>query len=537
LYAQESPIIQVISLIFLFLYGRHLYLDMEKYDLAVIGGGPAGYAAAMRAIDFGKRVILIEKKRVGGAGIYNGALSSKSLWEISEKIYNVNETITGSGRESFDLTWTEVIKIKNEALFDRKMQYSNHLTLLQNEAHSKVFTYARGHGEMLNAHEVKIVKRGDQKLADGTYAVTNQHRVIWAENIILATGSRPRPLPSIEVDEEVILTSDGIHHISDYPKSLVIVGAGVIGCEYATIFSNFGHTKVYMIDRGNRILPFEDEDISDTITMFMEKKGVIVHAEARLERMERIGDEVEYEVSYTDGRREVFRVEKALLAVGRVPNIENIGMEAVGLKMGERGRHIGDDDTQTNVPNIYAVGDVSGRIALVNMGELEARHAVERMFTEGPIERLSYDNVSTIMFLHPEVAAVGMNEMTVRNENIPVKIVKIDYSCIARAIAMRSTDGFFKIIVTDDVEMKILGMRAVGSHASSAIQAVALLIKMDKGIEELAELIHPHPAIIEGIQECVRMLLNKSVFKSSVFKDRMKCYRLVDGVETPLQRL
>jgi len=173
---------------------------------------------------------------------------------------------------------------------------------------------------------------------------------------------------------------------------------------------------------------------------------------------------------------------------------------------------------------------------LVNIGELEGRHAVERIF-ENKKEKLNYENVSTIMFLQPEVASVGMNEKQCLKENIPVKVVKLDYSCIARAIAMRKTEGFFKIIVTNDKEMKILGMRAVGEHASSAIQAVALLIKMNKGIHELAELVHPHPSIIEGVQECVRMLLNKSIFKSSVFKDKLWCYSCVDGKKTPLQRL
>ena len=141
------------------------------------------------------------------------------------------------------------------------------------------------------------------------------------------------------------------------------------------------------------------------------------------------------------------------------------------------------------------------------------------------------------MFLQPEVAAVGINEKQCIENNIPVKVVKLDYSCIARAIAMRKTQGFFKIIVTNDDEMQILGMRAVGEHASSAIQAVALLIKMKKGISELAEMVHPHPSIIEGVQECVRMLLNKSVFKSSVFEDKLWCYSRVNGVKTHLQRL
>jgi dihydrolipoamide dehydrogenase len=297
-------------------------------------------------------------------------------------------------------------------------------------------------------------------------------------------------------------------------------------------------TKVYLIDRADRILPFEDEDISDLVSYNLEEKGVTIHHNAQLERLVKVDGEVEYELSYSDGRREIIRVEKALLAIGRTPNIEDLGMEAAGVQMSKRGVHIGDTDTRTNVPHIYAVGDVSGRIQLVNVGELEARHAVEKIVMgDANIKPLSYDNISTIMFLHPEVAAVGMNEKQCREKNIPVKVVKIDYSVIARAIAMRKTQGFFKIIVTNDNEMRILGMRAIGEHASSAIQACALLIKMGKGVEELAEMIHPHPSIIEGIMECVRMLLNKSVFKSSVFKDKLKCYSCVDGVCTPLQRL
>ena len=170
------------------------------------------------------------------------------------------------------------------------------------------------------------------------------------------------------------------------------------------------------------------------------------------------------------------------------------------------------------------------------MGEIEGRHAIEKAYSPN-VEQLTYDNVCTIMFLQPEVAAVGLNEQTCVKQNIPIKVVKIDFSLIARAIAMRKTEGFFKIIVTNDSEMKVLGMRAVGEHASSAIQAIGLLIKLNMSISVISELIHPHPSIVEGIQECVRMLLNKSVFKSSVFKDQLACYSLVNGVKTPLERL
>jgi dihydrolipoamide dehydrogenase len=496
---------------------------MEKYDLVVIGGGPAGYAAAMRGIDYGKKVCLIERDRVGGAGLFNGAMSSKTLWELANKVININDTIVSDGNEPYYLSWKQVKKSLDQAIFERKFQYSCHMTLLQHETENTHFTLERGSANFINQHEILIKDSEGQK-------------IIYGEYIVIASGSRPRTLPNIKVDEKIILTSNGIENIPDYPKSLVIVGAGVIGCEYATIFANFGQTKVYMIDRQDRILPFEDKDVSDLIARKMESKGIKIHHNAQLERMEIVDDHVEYELLYNDGTKELIKVEKALLSVGRVPNIEDLCIENAGIQMSKRGVHIGDDDTQTNIPHIYAAGDASGRIALVNMGEIEARHAVEKIFGNNK-ERICYDNVSTIMFLNPEVAAVGLSEQECIKQNIPVKVVKIDYSVIARAIAMRKTDGFFKIIVTNDKEMKILGMRAVGEHASSAIQAVGLLIKMNVGIEVLSELIHPHPSIVEGIQECVRMLLNKSIFKSSVFKDKLACYSLVDGVKTPLERL
>lgn len=496
----------------------------KKYDVCIIGGGPAGYAAAMRAIDFGKSVVLIEKNKLGGAGIYNGALTSKTMWELSRKVDTINTNLYTAGRRQLDVTWDDVQKTIKDAIFERKFQYSSHVKLLDAKLKDK-FTYEKGTATMISNHEVEIKRKDDTET------------VIWSENIIIATGSRPRVIPNINVDEKIIMTSDGIHHMDSFPKSLVIVGAGVIGCEYATMFSSFSRTKVYLIDKADHILPFEDRDISSLVANNLKKNGVTIHNKANLERLEEIDGEVEYELAYPDGKKEVIRVEKALLSIGRVPNCEQIGMDNAGVKMSKRGRHIGDEDTQTNIPNIYAVGDVSGNMSLVNVGELEARHAVEKMFMETEPKPISYDNISNIMFLDPEVAAVGMNEKQCIEQNIPVKVVKIDYSCIARAIAMRKTEGFFKIIVTNDKEMKILGMRAIGEHASSAIQAVALLIKMDKGIDELAELIHPHPSIIEGIQECVRMLLNKSVFKSSIFKDKLKCYSCVEGVCTPLQRL
>lgn len=488
------------------------------YDLCVIGGGPAGYAAAMRAIDFGKKVLLIEQDKVGGAGLYNGALSSKTMWEFSEKYATIRNRV-GS---RFDITYNDVKDHIKGAVFDRKFQLTCHLKLLKTESRKRLFYYQKGYARFVSDKAVEITKPSGPKY-------------ITADNFLIATGSRPRRLPNIEVDEKHILTSDGIEHLKDFPKSIVIVGAGIVGCEYATIFSNFGKTKVYLIDRAPRILPFEDEDVSNLISANFAKKGVIIHRSARLEKMKVVGGQVEYEVSYADGTRESVRVEKALLSIGRVPNIEDIGLETAGVKVTPNG-YIETDDTRTSVPHIYAAGDITGHIALVNVAEREGRHAVVRMF--GPyVKPLVYKNISTIMFLDPEVAAVGLSEKEATEQGISYKVAKIDFSCIPRAIAMRKTTGFFKLLVSNDKEMKILGMRAVGEHASSAIQAVALLIFMNKGIDELGNMMHPHPSIIEGIQECARMLLGKPIYKSSIFKDKLKCYSCENGICTPLENL
>jgi dihydrolipoamide dehydrogenase len=481
---------------------------MKKYDLCVIGGGPAGYAAAMRALDFNKNVLLIEKEKLGGAGLYNGALSSKTFWELSKDIESARSKVKKYMNGKFDVSFKDVVRDVKEAIVNRKDILESHVDKLH-ELHDDIFDYIQGSGKLKTKNEVEIT------LLDGT------KEVIYADYIVLATGSRPRKLAHIPVDEKIIVTSDGIENFDHFPESIVIMGAGVIGCEWATIFSNFGYTKVNIIDKGDRVLPAEDEDLTDKIEENMIARGVNVHRNSQLVSMKVKDGKVEYELQYKDGHKEIFNVEKALVSVGRVVNVEGLGLEEVGVELLENGT-VKNVDSQTTVPNIYAVGDLTADIALVNVGEMEGRHAVEKIFG-GMTQELDYRNISTIMFLNPETAGVGINEQEAKKRKLAYRVVTIDYSVIPRAIAMKNTNGFFKILVTNDDEMKILGMRAIGVHASSAIQAVALLIHMDRGIEDLAELIHPHPSIIEGIQECLRVLKGKSILKPEVFGDKLRC--------------
>ncbi len=478
---------------------------MKKYDVIVIGAGPAGYAAAMRAIDFKKKVALIEKKQLGGAGIHHGALWSKTWWELSREAANIRKH-----SEAFNIHHPkfnyETLKGEVRAAVQERMDFlEHHMHNINVTIAEGLFDYIIGVAKVITRTQVQVRNFENTEILE-------------ADHIIVATGSRPRLLPELPIDEEHVYTSDGLDKLDDFPKSIVIVGAGVIGCEFATIFSNFGRTKVHLIDKGDRILPFEDEDIVKVIERNLEAKDVLIHRNSKLVHMEMKNGMVNYTLEYTDGSKEVFRVEKALVSVGRVPNYEDLFDESLNIKIDKRG--IIDNLTQTNISNIYAVGDITADIALVNVGELEGRFAVERIFGK-PERDLIYENISTIMFLGPEVAGVGMNEIQAQKAEVDYKVVSLDYSCIPRAIAMRNTQGFIKIIVSNKEPYEIYGMRVVGEHASSAIQAVALLISMGKGMKELAELIHPHPSIIEGIQECGRMLLGKSMFKPEVLKQAM----------------
>lgn len=486
---------------------------MTKYDLVVIGAGPSGYAAAMRAIDFKKKTLLVERSRLGGAGVTNGALSSKTWWEISREAAAFRKGLHRYNIQAPQLSFKEVQDEVHHAIAGRRTMLEDHIESLKHSNYAGLLEYKTGEARLLTNHEIEITLGAKKE-------------IVWADNIILATGSRPRYLPDLPIDEKIVMTSDGIEEMDDFPESMVIVGAGVIGCEYATIFSGFGRTKVHLIDKGDRILPFEDPDVVRIIERNMENSGVLIHRNSRLIKMRVVNNRVEYELEYTDGGREIFNVEKALVSVGRVPNYQDLWSEEVGINVTTNG--IENHDTQTSVKNIFAVGDITADISLVNVGELEGRYAVERIFGK-PERQLVYENISTIMFLNPEVAGVGINETKAKKDGIDYKVVTLEYSTIPRAVAMRNTQGFIKLLVTNDDNMKILGMKVVGLHASSAIQAVAVLISMDKGIEELAECVHPHPSITEGIQECVRMLLGKSLFKPSALTGKLSCKRSIGG--------
>lgn len=467
---------------------------MKHHDLCVIGAGPAGYAAAMHAAQLGCDVLLIERTELGGAGLRHGALSSKVMWEIAQEYFDAHDHARRFALPAGQIAFADIQRQVEEAISTARQQWQTGLETPKPAA----LAYLQGSATFVDAHTLQV------RLPDGSTTL------IHADHFILATGSRPRTLPDIHIDEQVILSSDGIAGLTDFPESMVILGAGVIGCEFATIFALLGRTKVYLIDKAERILPFEDADLAAVVQRNLEAQGAHIHKGANLVSMQARDGRVHYRLKFADGHEEDFQADKALVAVGRVPNVEELGLTQIGVACTARG-HVQDvaGDTRTCLPHICAVGDLTSDIALVNIAEMEGRHAAELLLgkTSAP---LSYADISTIMFLHPEVAGVGLNEQDAQKQGIPYRAASIDYTAIPRAIAMRSTQGFIKLLA-DPATGKLLGMRAIGAHASSVLQAASLMIRNGIPVADLAALMHPHPSITEGVQECARALVGDPI--------------------------
>jgi dihydrolipoamide dehydrogenase len=479
-------------------------MTSEAWDLCVIGAGPGGYAAAMRAHDLGKRVILVERGQCGGAGIHAGALSSKTMWHLANDYASAARTDRGyRAPGGLDVSYASVIESVRTAVAEKRGLLERQLASLATpNERGGVVTLVRGSARFLSPHEVEV------RRLDGTV------EAIQARNFVLATGSRPRVPDGIAVDGERIVTSDHIEALPAFPESMVIVGAGVIGCEYATIFASYGKTRVHIIDRQPRILPFEDEDVAEEVAKSFEAMGIVLHRASKLESLKVIDGKVEYVLTHADGKSETLRVERALVSVGRIPNTADLGLEAAGVVL-DKGGSVKVDNTRSTTPHIYAAGDATMDIALVNVAELEGRYAVESMFGLSP-RAIRYEALSAIMFLKPEVASVGLNELKAREQKIPYRVGVVSNRLVGRNIAMRETHGFLKLLAAPGTN-RILGLRVVGPEASSAIQGIAFLIDQEATLEDIDQCVHPHPAVTEGVQECARMLLGRSVLKVSVF--------------------
>lgn len=486
---------------------------MEKFDIVVIGSGPAGFSAAMRAIDMNKHVCIIEKSALGGAGVFYGALTSKTLWHLSEDYAIAANVERGYRASGLQVDFKKVLKSVRAAAKTKIYQIKSQIeTLTKGRFENKSLTLKHGHAKFIDQHTIEII-RGD---------VCEK---IQAENFIIASGSRPRPYPGIEADHQRIITSDDIFNLKEFPEKMIIVGSGIIGTEFATVFSNFKQTEVHLLDRQHRVIPFEDDDVSDFVSENLEKNGVKIHHTANLRTIRKLEDSLEVVLDYDDGHSQVIEVDVAFIAIGRIPNTNDLGLEDVGIETDAKGYLTIDAAnrvySKNGHKNIFAAGDITGQTQLYSVAEMQGRFAVRGIYNK-ITHPISYYNMPTLMFFKPEVVAVGLNEKTLREMKIPYKMVFYSNQLINRALAMRNTNGFIKILASDDGEERILGMRAAGPQASAFIVSIAHIMNQKNSVDQVLKTIHPHPSITEGIQDCLRILKGKSVFKPYAFPDLIK---------------
>jgi len=484
---------------------------MEKlaFDVCVIGSGPAGFAAAMRSYDFDKHVCIIEGGHVGGAGIVNGALSSKTMWELSKDFSVASKTDRGYQAVGLKPNYHEMIRAVKQAAGEKQYQILSQIeTFSRKEGCNKSLTLLKGWAKFQGKKRLIVTKH------DGTEVE------VIANDFVVATGSTPREHPTIKTDGKRIINSDHIDRLEAFPKRIMIVGAGIVGCEFATIFANFGQTEVHLLDSQNKVIPFEDDDVSDYVNEKLEDIGVIMHHEASLREVRELNDHIDVILDHKDGHVDVVPVDVVLISIGRVPQTKHIGLEGVGANITERGL-LQVDDACLVTDHIYAAGDISGNMALVNIAEMEGRFAAKAInhCIKYP---LNYKNISTIMFFSPEVSAIGFNEKECQKKNIAYKVIHYSHALISRAIAMRATSGFFKIIVSDEEDPIVLGMRAAGPQSAAAVIFIAPMINSGNRLSEIMKTVHPHPSISEGIQECLRAFNNKNIFKWKAFPDKIK---------------
>lgn len=478
----------------------------RRFDVCVIGGGPTGLASALRAVDYKKSACIIEADRIGGADLWDGALPSKTLWEMS-KLYR---TMTGRTAERV-MRLDKPLPPLNHDHLQKALADASHFREKQilHQLNCAGIELIKGSGRLLSNSQVKVSSEGCES------------EVIEADHILIATGAQPRRHPLVAMDGNIVVSSDEIMR-QPFPESIVIIGAGVIGCEFASILANFGQTKVNVIEKSSRILPMEDEDIAIYVQKLLEGKGVNFHHRSSLIGGGVHNGKFHYRLNCIDSKQETsHQVDKALVSIGRVPRSSNLGLEEIGaiIKNGV----IECDSFHRVKPfeNVYAVGDLTTKMALVNVGELEGRSCVDHMYHPYPEDELmlKMDNLSTIMFLDQEVAAVGMNEQQCQARNVAYKAARYGYEFVSRAVAMGNTRGFVKLIVTNDRKMQVLGVRAIGPHASSVVELASLAIHKKESAHKLGELLTAYPAVTQGFQECLRMLLGTSILKPNVFPE------------------
>lgn len=464
--------------------------DTSSFDLIVIGSGPGGYVAAIRAAQLGMKVACVETEDLGGVCLNIGCIPTKALL-TSALLANEMKEGERHGIMAKDVTFDlRPAQERSRRVVEQMTKGVAHL-FKKNDV-----THLQGFGRLVGKGQVEVEAEDGSKATYG------------AEHVIVATGSRPRNLPMLQIDEDRVWSSTGALMQTSAPESLFIVGAGAIGMEFADIYDSFG-TEVTVVEALDRILPLEDAEVSKLMERLYKKRGMDIHAGARFEEAEVKNDGVTVTFSDKKGESHTMDVDYVLSAVGRIPNSEDLGLDAVGVETDDRGFIVIDDRLRTNVDGVYAIGDVAGRQLLAHKAMHEGVVCVEHIAGKGH-GTVDYGNVPNCTYCHPEVASVGLTEEQAKEAGHDIEVGKFPWLGIGRAVAAGHTDGFIKVI-RDTRYSEILGAHIVGPHATELIAEFVLGRHLESTVEEMEKAIHPHPTLSEGVAEGALAALGRPI--------------------------
>ena len=458
---------------------------MDKFEVVVVGGGPGGYVAAIRAAQLGKKVAIVQSNHLGGVCLNWGCIPTKALLKNADVLGIVkNASKYGIEIPEYTVKWSKVIKRSRDV--SRRLNKGIEFLMKKNKV-----TYIPAHGKLIDATTIQTTT---------SEGVVNK---ISADNIIIATGARPKWFPGMEPDGDRVITSKEAMVQKEQPKSLIIIGAGAIGIEFAHFYNTYG-TEVTVIEALPTILPVEDEDVSAELLSIFKKRKMNILINTFVEKIERLKTKVK--VHTKDGQ--IIEADKALIAVGVQGNIENIGLEEVGVIL-DKGWIATNGFMQTNIHGVYAIGDVAGPPWLAHVASEEGVIASEHMSGKNP-EPMKYDNIPGCTYCHPEVASVGLTEKAAREVGYELKIGNFPFRALGKAMAVGDTDGFVKVIY-DAKYGELLGCHIIGSEATNLITEAGIARKLEATWHEVLTTIHPHPTLSEAIMEATADALGEAI--------------------------
>ncbi|AEP91436.1 dihydrolipoyl dehydrogenase [Bacillus subtilis] len=469
-----------------------------EYDVVILGGGTGGYVAAIRAAQLGLKTAVVEKEKLGGTCLHKGCIPSKALLRSAE-VYRTAREADQFGVETAGVSLNfEKVQQRKQAVVDKLAAGVNHLM-----KKGKIDVYT-GYGRILGPSIFSPLP--------GTISVERgngeENDMLIPKQVIIATGSRPRMLPGLEADGKSVLTSDEALQMEELPQSIIIVGGGVIGIEWASMLHDFG-VKVTVIEYADRILPTEDLEISKEMESLLKKKGIqfITGAKVLPDTMTKTSDDISIQAE-KDGETVTYSAEKMLVSIGRQANIEGIGLENTDI-VTENGMISVNESCQTKESHIYAIGDVIGGLQLAHVASHEGIIAVEHFAGLNP-HPLDPTLVPKCIYSSPEAASVGLTEDEAKANGHNVKIGKFPFMAIGKALVYGESDGFVKIVADRDTD-DILGVHMIGPHVTDMISEAGLAKVLDATPWEVGQTIHPHPTLSEAIGEAALAVDGKAI--------------------------